>query len=339
MASTMRALRVTSPGHAEIVEVPIPEPGPGQVRLRVAGSGLCHSDLLVINTVPSFFPLPLTIGHETTGWIDAIGPGVAGLNQEGAYAVYFPWGCGRCGRCARGDENICDHPGPGPGAGLDGGMAEYILIDHPRHLVPLGTLDPVIAAPLMCAGLTTYHAIQSALPILVPGSAVVLIGIGGLGHLAIQIIRAMTPATVIAVDANADKLAHARELGADHALLAGPDTLAEIRSLCGGAALAVDMVGNDATLALGVGVLGFGGQLKIVGVGGGTLPVTFYNMPRDSAVIAPYAGTLADCHDVVRLAQTGRIMPQVERIGFEDVLNTYERMTLGKLRGRAVLVP
>ena len=341
MTRTMRALRVTKPGHMEVVQVAVPDPAPGQVRLRVGGAGLCHSDLIVINADPSFFPLPLTLGHETTGWVDAVGAGVTGLTIGDAYAVYFPWGCGHCSRCARGDENICERPGHGPGAGIDGGMAEYILIDDPRHLVPLGTLDPVESAPLMCAGLTTYHSIQTALPVLRPGAAAVLIGIGGLGHLAIQILRAISPATVIAVDTQDDKLAHALELGAHHALKSGNDAAEKIRELTGGpgAALAIDMVGNDATMALALAALGFGGQLKIVGVGGGTLPVTFYTTPRDAGIAVPYAGTLSDCYEVVRLAQSGLIKPQVERITFDDVPSTYERMNRGKLRGRAVLVP
>jgi alcohol dehydrogenase, propanol-preferring len=341
MSRTMRALRVTKPGSAEIVEAPVPAPGPGQVLLRVAGAGLCHSDLLVINADPPFFPLPLTLGHETTGWIEAVGAGVSGLKQGDAYAVYFPWGCGHCARCAHGHENICERPGFGPGAGTDGGMAEYVLIDHPRHLIPLGNLDPVEAAPLMCAGLTSYHAIQTASSALVPGSTAVLIGIGGLGHLAIQILRALAPVTIVAIDAHEDKLAHARELGAHHALLFGADTAARIRELSNGlgAMLAIDMVGKDTTMALGLASLGFGGQLKVVGVGGGTLPLTFYAMPRDSSVTMPYAGTLADCYDVVRLAQEGLIKPQVERITFEDVVDAYTRMDRGKLRGRAVLVP
>ena len=144
MTKMMRALQVLQAGvMPEIVEIPIPEPGPGQVRLRTAGSGLCHSDLYVIQAKPSYFPLPLTIGHEPTGWVDAIGPGVKSVHEGDAYALYFPWGCGHCARCAHGHENICEEQFIGPGAGHNGGMADYILVDDPRHLVPLGTLDPV----------------------------------------------------------------------------------------------------------------------------------------------------------------------------------------------------
>jgi propanol-preferring alcohol dehydrogenase len=325
MSIKMRALQVVEAGEMPVItEVPIPEPGPGQVRLRVAGSGLCHSDLSVIHARPSYFPLPLTLGHEPTGWIDAVGTGVSGLHEGDAHAVYFPWGCGHCARCAHGHENICEEQRVAPGAGYDGGMADYILVDNPRHLVALGSLDPVTTAPLMCAGLTTYHAINDATL-----------------RLAIQILRAMTPARIIAIDNNPDKLEHARELGAHEIVLAGPEAAERVKSITGGlgAALVLDMVGNDATLALGAKILARRGELKIIGVAGGTLQVRFHEMARDSSVTVPYAGTLDELYEVLELARSGLIKPDVEKVSFENVLDAYRRLDSGKLRGRAVLVP
>lgn len=342
MTKTMRAVRVVHAGRPpEIVTVPVPEPGPGQVRIRVAGAGLCHSDLLVIHADPPFFPLPLTLGHEATGWVDASGSGVSTFKEGDAAAVYFPWGCGHCSRCVHGEENICIVPTYGPGAGCDGGMAEYLLVDSARHLVPLGMLDPIELAPLMCAGLTTYHAIQGSIDRLTPGASVVLIGIGGLGHLAIQIAKALSPAQIIAVDMYDAKLAYARELGAHHAVKSDSEADGHIRALTGseGAALVLDMVGNDATMELGLKVLGYGGKLKVVGVGGGILPVSFFAMPRDASITAVYAGTLNDCHAVVDLAKAGLIKAEVERVSFDGVLGAYEKMERGYLRGRAVLTP
>jgi len=342
MTKMMRALQILQAGEMpEIVEVALPEPGPGQVRLRTAGSGLCHSDLNVIHAKPAYFPLPLTIGHEPTGWVDAVGAGVKSIREGDAYAVYFPWGCGHCGRCAHGHENICEEQFTGPGAGQDGGMADYILVDDPRHLVPLGTLDPIAMAPLMCAGITTYHAIKDSLMRMTPGSTVVLIGIGGLGHIAIQILQAMTAVQIIAVDNHEEKLKHALELGAHHALKPGPDAALQIKQITGGigAAVVLDMVGNDATLALGAKVLARRGELKIIGVAGGTLPVRFQDMARDSSVTVPYAGTLPELYEVLELAKSGLIVPEVERVSFDNVLEAYDRLDHGKLRGRAVLVP
>jgi propanol-preferring alcohol dehydrogenase len=342
MPKMMRALQIVRPGEMpEIVDVPIPEPGPGQIRLRTAGSGLCHSDLHVIHANPAYFPLPLTIGHEPTGWVDAIGSGVKGLREGEAQAVYFPWGCGHCGRCAHGAENICESQFTGPGAGQDGGMADYILVDDVRHLVPLGNLDPIAAAPLMCAGLTTYHAIKDAQARLTPGTAIVLIGIGGLGHIAIQILRAMTAARIIAVDNHADKIRHAIELGAHDAVISDADAVQKIKDITHGlgAAVVLDMVGIDGTLALGAKILARRGELKIIGVAGGTLPVRFQEIARDASITAPYAGTLPELYEVLELAKSGLIKPDIETVTFQTVLDAYDRLEHGKLRGRAVLVP
>ncbi|MFV3126319.1 NAD(P)-dependent alcohol dehydrogenase [Niveispirillum sp. KHB5.9] len=344
MSGTMRAYRLLKAGRMpEVVEVPIPEPGPGQVRLRMAGAGLCHSDLLVIHADPPFFPLPLTMGHEATGWIDAVGPGVEGLTLGDAYGVYFSWGCGSCRACVKGAENVCERAGltPGFATGRDGGMADYFIVDDPRHLVPLGSLDPVEAAPLMCAGITVAHAVRRTAALLEPGSVALVIGVGGLGHLAVQVLKALTPATIIAIDRLPAKLAQATDLGADHVLLSGSDSAAEIRALTDGrgAALVLDFVGNDATLGLAAGTLAQGGRLEIVGVGGGMLPIRFHTMPRDASVGTPYAGTLDDLRVAVGLAQDGAVQSDVLRVGYAELAATYARLDAGEIKGRAVLVP
>jgi propanol-preferring alcohol dehydrogenase len=205
----------------------------------------------------------------------------------------------------------------------------------------LGDLDPIDAAPLMCAGITTYSVIRQALPLLTPGSSTVLIGVGGLGHLAIQILKALSPTRIIAVDAYEDKLAHALQLGANHAVQAGPEAAAKIRALTGGrgAELVIDMVGADATMAFSQAVLAQRGQIKLVGVAGGTLPVRYFEMPRESSIGVTYAGTIPDLFEVVRLAEAGLIKPEVTHIGFDQLDETFARMDAGQLRGRAVLVP
>jgi len=165
---------------------------------------------------------PFTLGHENAGWVAATGPGVTGLEEGDAVAVYDAWGCGRCKPCRRGAENVCERVvelrSRGGGMGRDGGMAEFLLVPDARLLVPLGELDPVNAAPLTDAGHTPYHAIKQALPLLTPDGTAVVIGVGGLGHLAVQILRAITAARVVVLDVHDDKLAHARELGADETL-------------------------------------------------------------------------------------------------------------------------
>ena len=197
----MRALRLPAWKHEpELAEITDPEPGPGEVVIRVGGAGACHSDLhLMHDFEPGLLPWgpPFTLGHENAGWVDAIGAGVKGLEIGEPVAVYGPWGCSRCYRCRQGMENYCERQaeiGPaGGGLGLDGGMAPKMLVPSARLLAPLGDLDPVDAAPLTDAGITPYHAVKRSLPLLVPGSTAVVIGAGGLGHMAIQILARADP--------------------------------------------------------------------------------------------------------------------------------------------------
>ena len=176
----MRALQYRAIGGSpELVEIATPEPRPGEVRLRVSAAGACHSDLFVMGLPEAAysFGLPLTLGHEGAGVVDAVGAGVAESLLGESVAVYGPWGCGRCARCARGEENYCGRAAAlgiaPPGLGTPGAMAEHLIVDAVRHLVPLEGLDPVAAVALTDAGLTPYHAIKGSLEVLVPGTTAV----------------------------------------------------------------------------------------------------------------------------------------------------------------------
>ena len=203
----MRALQLKSfQSEPELVDLPEPEPGPGQVVIKVGGAGACHSDLHVMREfaegMAPWGP-PFVLGHEAAGWVHRLGNGIKGLEHGEPVAVYGLLGCGQCKPCAAGAENLCIHGMEGPpgiGFGVDGAMAEYLLITDPRRLVPIGDLDPADVAPLTDAGLTPYRVIKRVQPKLTPGSHAVVIGAGGLGHLAIQILGTLTPARVIAVD-------------------------------------------------------------------------------------------------------------------------------------------
>src|SRR3954465_6371551 len=185
------------------------------------------------------YGLPLTLGHEGAGVVDKLGDGVSGVALGDSVAVYGPWGCGRCHACARGAENYCPRAAQlgiqPPGLGAPGALAEYMLVDDVRHLVPLGDLDPVATVSLTDAGLTPYHAIVSSLGALRAGSTAVVIGAGGLGHVGVQILRAITGATVVALDVNEEKLSLAREVGAHHVLHSDSSAAGSIRALTGGA--------------------------------------------------------------------------------------------------------
>ena len=209
----MKALRYVAVGQPPVVvDIPIPTPGPGQVLLKVTAGGVCHSDDYVMNLpekdyLEQNYPLPLTLGHEGAGIVHEIGEGVDSTLKVGdAVAVYGPWGCGRCHNCSMGQENYCTNAAAEgirpPGLGSQGSMAEYMIVDDARHLVPLGDLDPVQNVSLTDAGLTPYHAIKRSLPKLGAGTFAVVIGTGGLGHVGIQILKALSGATVIALDVN-----------------------------------------------------------------------------------------------------------------------------------------
>ena len=345
----MRALQLVEwQQPPQVREVPDPEPGPGEVLVRVGAAGLCHSDLHLLHdfapgSMP--WPLPFTLGHENAGWVAALGDGVTGVEVGEPVAVYGPWGCGRCARCARGRENYCERAaefiGAGGGLGADGGMATYMLVPSPRHLVPLGDLDPVQAAPLTDAGLTPYHAIVRSRALMGAGSTVVVIGVGGLGHMAVQIVRALAPSTVVAVDRSEESLRLALEVGAHHALLPGAEATAEIKAMTGGqgADVVLDFVGVDETLAFGASVARPLGHLTCVGIGGGSLPFSFFTVPYECSVQSTYWGTIPELHEVLALARRGLIEARVERVTLDEVAAAYDSMHHGTLHGRAVAIP
>ena len=345
----MQALQLTEWQHEpELREVDPPEPGPGEVLVQVAAAGACHSDLhLFHDFAPGLLPydLPFTLGHENAGVVEALGAGVRGLEVGQPVAVYGPWGCGHCLACVQGAENYCERQAEigaaGGGLGRDGGMAPRMIVPAARYLVPLGGLDPVEAAPLTDAGLTPYHAIRRALPVLPAGSSAVVIGAGGgLGHLAVQILRAVCSAQVIAVDGRPAGLDLATRLGAHATVPAGDDAAGRIRELTGGrgADAVFDFVGVDATMALGAGVVRPRGHLTIVGIGGGTLPVSFFSMPYEVTLSTTYWGTIPELHELIALAARGDVTPVVQRFTLDHAIDAYHAMQDGTLEGRAVIV-
>ncbi|MEW2619418.1 NAD(P)-dependent alcohol dehydrogenase [Streptomyces sp. NPDC048106] len=344
----MKALQYRTVGAApEVVTVPDPEPGPGQVLLKVTAAGVCHSDIAVMSWPAENFPypLPLTLGHEGVGTVAALGAGVTGLSEGDAVAVYGPWGCGTCAKCAEGKENYCLRAAElgimPPGLGSPGSMAEYMIVDDPRHLVPLEGLDPVAAVPLTDAGLTPYHAIKRSLPKLVAGSTAVVIGTGGLGHVAIQLLRAMTPARVIALDVSEDKLELARAVGAHEAVLSDAQAAGKVRDLTSGtgAQAVFDFVGVEPTVRTAAAVAGVEADVTIVGIGGAALPVGFGLLPFEVSVTAPYWGTRAELMEVLALARSGAVSVHTETFSLDDAPVAYERLHAGTINGRAVILP
>lgn len=220
-------------------------------------------------------------------------------------------------------------------------MAEYMIVDDPRHLVPLGDLDPVQAVPLTDAGLTPYHAIKRSLPKLVPGATAVVIGTGGLGHVAIQLLRAMTAVRVIALDVAEDKLALARAVGAHETVLSDKDAAAKVRELTGGigAQVVLDFVGAPPTVATAGAAAAIDSDVTIVGLGGGALPVGFGSLPYNTTVTSPYWGSRSELAEVLDLARAGAVEVHVETYSLDEAPLAYERLHHGKINGRAVILP
>jgi propanol-preferring alcohol dehydrogenase len=331
---------------AELREVAVPEPGPGEVLIKVGGAGACHSDLHILDAPapPGPAVAPFTLGHENAGWVETMGPGATGFVKGDPVIVYGPWGCGLCMNCRVGRENYCQNPGDikAGGLGSNGGMAPYFLVPSTRFLIPLGTLDPREAAPLSDAALTSYHAVKRSLHLLGAGSTAVVIGAGGLGQMAIQVLKALSGATtVVAVDTSPDKLAIAEQMGADEALLSGDAAVTRIKSMTRGqgAELVLDMVGVKPTLSMASQLARVLGHLTIVGLGSGSVPVNFHGPARECSVTAPYWGYIPELMEVVQLAQAGKIKMLVEHFALDQAPEAYHLLHDGKIAGRAVITP
>lgn len=348
----MKALRLTAwKSEPTLEEVPDPIPGDGQVVIQVGGAGACHSDLHLMHDFEEGllpWPVPFTLGHENAGWVHTVGPGVTGLDLGLPVAVVGAWGCGACAHCRAGFETYCEDPANAPvpagggGLGMDGGMAEYLLVPAVRFLVPLPSgLDPVHAAPLTDAGLTPYHAIKRSLPKLTADSTAVVIGVGGLGHLGVQLLKALCAARVIAVDPRPEARQLADEAGADLSLAPDADTVATIREAAHGrgADVVLDFVGSEATMQTGLAATRMLGDFTLVGIAGGSVPFSFFSQAYEVSVQTTYWGNRAELVEVLDLAARGLLRPDITLFPLADAPDAYRRLAAGALAGRAVVVP
>jgi propanol-preferring alcohol dehydrogenase len=328
-------------------EVAMPEPAGTEVRIRVASAGVCHTDLHIVDGIQARVELPVTLGHEVAGWVDAIGPDAdrplrhLRLRVGDAVVVHGGWGCGECRDCLAGAEQRCAFS-RAPGFQVDGGYAEAMLVPHPRHLVGLRRLDPVRAAPLADAGVTPYRAMRRAERWLVPGARVLVIGSGALGQFALQLLR-LVPSVggelfVVVRELSPARLERAAELGADVGLLDGEPDLT-LEALGRRADVVFDFVGTDVTLAHAAAVVAPDGLVVLVGEAGGTLAFGFDAIPVESWLTTVAWGTRDDLQEVVRLAARGRLRWNVEAVPLAEAAAAHDRLRAGHVDGRLILVP
>lgn len=339
----------------ELVEKSIPEPQGTEVLVKVSAAGVCHTDLHLweghydlgggkkLTLAERGIKPPLTLSHEIVGEVVAVGPDV-GAHQikMGRVALLHPWiGCGECAACQRGEENICIKP-QALGIARPGGFAEYVVVPHPRYLVDIDGLDPASAAPLACAGVTTYSALKK-FGERIKTDPVVIIGAGGLGLMAIEVLKALGGKGAIVVDLDAAKREAALAAGALMAIDAkAADAVAQIQQATGGGARAVlDLVGATPTVTLGMACSARGGHVVICGLMGGDLTLALPVIPmRPLTLQGSYVGTLQELQELVDLVKRTGMKPiPVTQRPLSQANEALQDLHHGRIVGRTILVP
>ena len=341
----MKAIRVHSYGQPPSLD-DVPEPqatGPDNVVVRIGGAGLCRTDLHIIDgwfadVIPA--DLPLVLGHENAGWVHAVGPAVEHLAVGDPVICHPNLTCGACRACRAGDDMRCVQGPNLPGLMCAGGMAELFKTTA-RAVVKLPAgVQPAEVAALADAGLTAYHAVRKAVPAMGPGTSAVAVGAGGLGHIGIQCLKAMTAAQVIAVDTSEEALKLALSCGADHAVIADGDQAQQVRDLTGSGANAVfNFVGEDPTIGDSVAMLRPGGTYYLVGYGGTVTLPTIQLVLGEITVAANLIGTNPDLTDLIALAEQGKVVLHSTGYPLDAANEVIDDLRRGRIRGRAILIP
>ena len=337
------------------VDTPTPEPKGSEVLLKVRAAGVCHSDLHIweggyqlghgrgqLSLKDRGISLPLTMGHETTGEVVALGPEAKGQGVEiGETRLVYPWiGCGNCAVCKAGDENMCMRPRC-LGVYCDGGYADHITVPHPRYLLDLTGIDPVTAAPYACSGVTTYSALKKVE--FAFGEPIVIFGAGGLGLMALSLLKAMGGKGAVMVDIDARKREAAMSAGALGTVdPAAPDAARQLVKMAGQQIrAAIDLVGNPETAAIGFDCLTRGGKLVMVGLFGGGAPWALPLIPIKAVTIqGSYVGNLRETQELLDLVRARKVAPiPVTPRPLAKAFETMLELREGKLVGRAVLTP
>lgn len=341
----MRAVQVIG-YHTKLQLTEIPEPkitGPLDVIVRVGGAGVCRTDLHILEgqwAEKSGVRLPYTIGHENAGWVHAVGDAVTNVAVGDKVILHPLITCGLCRACRSGDDVHCE-ASAFPGIDTDGGYADYLRTTA-RSVVRIDDgLEPADVAALADAGLTAYHAAAKAARILRPGAVCVLIGAGGLGHIGIQVLKAISAATLVVVDRNQAAVDLAVEIGADHGIVADGTHIEQVRALTGrhGAEAVIDFVGEGGATADGIEMLRRAGTYYVVGYGENLDVPTIDVISSEINFVGNLVGSYNDLQDLMELAARGKVALHTTKYPLEDFQQALDDLDRGKVRGRAILIP
>ncbi|MFF3324010.1 NAD(P)-dependent alcohol dehydrogenase [Streptomyces sp. NPDC002889] len=327
-----------------LVDVPDPQiTGPLDVIVKVGGAGVCRTDLHILEgqwSNKSGVVLPYTIGHENAGWVQEVGQAVTHVKVGDPVILHPLMTCGLCRACRAGDDVHCMNSAF-PGIDTDGGYAEYLKTTA-RSVVALDpSLEPASVAALADAGLTAYHAAAKAARVLRPGDRAVVIGAGGLGHIGIQVLRALSPVEIIVIDRSPDALVLARELGAEHTLVADGSETERVLELTGGhgAEAVLDFVGEGGAVETGVACLRRNGNYYVIGYGGHLGVPTIDVISTEINFIGNLVGSYNDLSELMILAAQGRVSLHTQRYPLASFRDALDDLSTGAVRGRAILVP
>jgi NAD+-dependent secondary alcohol dehydrogenase Adh1 len=326
----------------ELIDRPVPEIShANEVLIRIGGAGVCATDLHAIEGLmePAGVRLPRVLGHENAGWVEDTGAGVTTVAKGDAVLVYPPFSCGLCVPCRRGNDMHCvQHQFTG--LSVDGGFADYLLVSE-RSLIKLPPgVEPAAVAPHADAGLTAYHAVRRLSHLATPGTTAVAIGVGGVGHIAIQLLRELGSSSVIAIDTDERRRKLAERLGADE-VIDGPGSVDAVRELTGGhgADLVFDFVGADQTHAESMAMLARGGTYSVIGYGGTISISSNALVVMEHAVVGNLVGTWIDLWELLQLHAAGRVVLETETHPLDKVNDVLDKLRDGEVTGRAVLIP